>query len=149
MKKRNLFALLGTAAVFTACTTLPSQARNETFEWDANPEPDVNEYRIEVRDVTTNAVLKSVTVSDNPATPANDTPTTVTITGYPLKATKVVAFAVARVDVGPPLESLESDPLSVEAFKPGQVLGLRKLGAIGIQSAGPAEVVKPAARKIK
>ena len=134
--------------MLAACTTLPTQARDEEFAWDKNPEAEVNEYRIEVRDPTTNAIIKSVVVVDNPTTPENDTPTSVVITGFPLKATKVVAFAVARVGTEAPLESLPSEELSVEKFKPGQVKNVRKLAAVGIQSVGPAEIVKPA-RKIK
>ncbi len=112
------------AAVLAACTPL-AEAREAAFAWDPNPEPEVNEYRVEVRDAVTNALLKSATVVDNPATPAIDPPTTVTIQSYPLKATKVTAFAVVRM----PELTLESQPsveLPVEAMTPGQVKNVRK-----------------------
>lgn len=116
--------LAAVLATLAACT--PIEAREVAFEWDRNPEPEVNEYRVEVRDAVTNALLKSATVSDNPATPENDVPVTVSIPGYPLLATKVTAFAVVRVTEGTSLESLPSEVLPVEALIPGQVQALKR-----------------------
>ncbi len=122
MKKHTLL-LLAVAAAFAACTALPIEAREVEFAWDPNPETDVNEYRIEVRDATTNALLKSVVVTA--PTVGGLVPTTVAIGGYPVQPTKVTAFAIARQgEVF--FESLPSDILPIEAFKPGQVKNVRK-----------------------
>lgn len=148
IKKHSLLLCIGLAGLFTACSSLPSQARDVEFAWDRNPEPEVNEYRIEVRDVVTNAVIKSAIVSDNPETPENDTPITVLVPNYPLRATKVVAFAIART-ADSALESLPSVELPVEAFVPGAPQNLRRgVGGapIGAQSIAPT---RPSTEKRK
>lgn len=111
-----------TALLLNACAVLPMEAKEVTFLWDANPEPDVTSYRLEIYQASTQAWVTLGTVTDNLATPEIDPPTTITILTFPNKLSRIRAFAVNEDG----LESLPSDELTVLADKPGAPKNLKK-----------------------
>jgi hypothetical protein len=111
---------------FYACTTPVAEARDVTFAWDKNPEPEVTTYRLEIWDAPSNSWVSISSVADNEETPENDTPTQVEVKGLPGYQFKIRAFAVAKYPDGSSLESLPSEELIVTPDRPGAVKSIRR-----------------------
>lgn len=108
--------------LLNSCTALPAGAKEATFTWDANPEPDVVSYRLEIYQNSTQSWITLGTVADNPATPVIDPPTTITVLNFPNKLSRLRAFAINEDGV----ESFPSDELTVMPEPPTAPKNLRK-----------------------
>jgi hypothetical protein len=97
-----------------------SAAREVKFAWDRNPEPDVTSYRLYLFNESTGGFDQVASVADDPATPANDTPITMTVPDFPEVESRVMLTAVNTAG----LESLPSNEVIVKV-PPGAPKGLK------------------------
>ncbi|MFK5173407.1 hypothetical protein ACI3QN_12910, partial [Propionibacterium freudenreichii] len=81
MKKNTL--LIGLLAlILNACTIVPSEAVEATFQWDRNPEEDVSSYRIEIYNDKTSTWFTLGTTDDNPTTALIDPPVILVVPNF-------------------------------------------------------------------
>lgn len=110
----------------------PMAAREVTFEWDPNPEPDVTRYRVYLHSLLDDSWNVVGEVADDPATPANDTPTRVKVLEFPNVVSRVRATAINSAG----LESLPSEEYIVEPEPPGAPKGLRRVVSLQTSTDG-------------
>ena len=111
------------AVLLNSCVALPVKARDATFVWDANSEPDVVSYRLELFQDSTKTWIPLGTVTDNPATPAIDPPTTLTVPNFLNKLSRLRAFAINAAG----MESNPSEELTVLPTKPDAPKNLQEI----------------------